>query len=78
MILISRNLGLYNNISGYKDYLNNLKNLFTQVENKIRNLDLSYLYYMFTNRDEFHLKNLCLNKILLFNIKKINLSFNNL
>ncbi len=78
MVLISRNLGLNNCIEAYKAYLLSLKSIMLQAENKLRKMDLSYLYYSFSNRESFHFKNLCLNKILLFNIKKLDLSFNNL
>lgn len=78
MVLISRNLGLYNCREAYKAYLNSLKQIMLQTEIKLRKLDLSYLYYLFSNREEFHFKNLCLNKILLFSVKKLDLSFNNL
>jgi hypothetical protein len=78
MALISRNLCLHNNPKAYKEYLISLKSLLLQTENKLRKLDLSYLYYSFSNREEYHFKNICLNKNLLFNIKKLDLSFNNL
>lgn len=78
MTLISRNLALCNNNQACKEYLSSLKNSLLLIESKLHKLDLSYLYFYFNNRDDFHFKNLCLNKILLFNIKKLDLSFNNL
>lgn len=78
LILLGRNLGLYNNVTDYREYLISIKKILAGVENKLKKLDLSYLYYSFNNLDEFHIKNICLNKILLFNIKKFDMSFNNL
>ncbi len=77
IVLLSRNLGLYNNKEGFKEYLISLKDILFETQNKLRKLDLSYLYYTFNHNENFHFKTLSLNKILLFNIKKLNLAFNN-
>lgn len=78
MALISKNLAVYNDREGFKEYLIKMKEILLNSENKLRKLDLSHFFYTLKHNEDFHLKNLSLNKILLFNLKKLDLSFNNL